>query len=175
MPAPIFRADHDDFDDSPSPVMSPSHDRSDQPDDSSADEHSNNRRPHTSRTIWHRATENPNGSDILRWLNDHSDVSPKTRDNFNRREGPGAGTKPLITAVKGNQPGTIKWFCDQEWSSAIADTDAALHAALNLRSNCVHILDIVLSRYNREAWRDAEGVKRIYWYIIISYTRCHTI
>ncbi|KAJ6080177.1 hypothetical protein N7467_009930 [Penicillium canescens] len=157
---------------SPSPQRTPSPNRSDPPNWSSDEEHFNDRRPYTSRTIWHRAIENPNGSDILRWLNEHSDVSPRTRNNFNRRNHPESIT-PLRAAVKGNQPATIKWFCDQYGFGELARTDAALYAALNMNANCVQILDIVLSRLDREAWRDAEGVKRIYWYIIIAYNRAH--
>ncbi|KAJ5757963.1 uncharacterized protein N7511_006657 [Penicillium nucicola] len=155
--------------------------RSDHPDDSSDDEYSNNRRPPTSRTIWHRAIENPNGADILRWLNEHSDVAPTTRDNFNLNEKsdedddqqPRVGIKPLIAAVQGNQPATIKWFCDQEPHGMIPHSGAANYAASNLYSNCVQILDIVLSRLNKDAWRDAKQIKLIYWHIIIAYNNAH--
>ncbi|KAJ6044878.1 uncharacterized protein N7446_003072 [Penicillium canescens] len=156
---------------SPSPQRTPSQNRSDPPNWSSNEEHFNDRRPDTSRTIWHRAIENPNGSDILRWFNEHSDVSPRTRNNFNRRNHPESIT-PLRAAVRGNQPAT-KWFCDQYGFGKLTHTDAALYAALNMNANCVQILDIVLSRLDREAWRDTEGVKRIYWWIIIAYNRAH--
>ncbi|KAJ5964323.1 uncharacterized protein N7479_004199 [Penicillium vulpinum] len=132
----------------------------------------------TSRTIWHRAIENPEGPRILDWLLDHSYTQPGCRNNFDRDSGETA----LVAGARGDEPAGIDWFCQhcdpmagRVRNSQDTEADESIGAyalqvaAHNLRPNCDIIFKKLLRHVNAQFYWDVSIVKGLYWLIIKNY------
>ncbi|KAJ5170369.1 uncharacterized protein N7500_003152 [Penicillium coprophilum] len=131
----------------------------------------------TSRTIWHRAIENPEGPRILDWLLDHSYTQPGCRSDFDRDSGETA----LVTGARGDQTAGIDWFCQHSDpmagrvrnSQGTGDESAGAYAlqvaAHNLRPRCDIIFKKLLRHADPQFYWDVSTIKGLYWLIIKSY------
>jgi hypothetical protein len=132
----------------------------------------------TSRTIWHRAIENPEGPRILDWLLDHSYTQPGCRSDFDRDSGETA----LAAGARGSEPAGIDWFCQhcdpmegrvRNSQDTQADESASAYAlqlaAHNLRPHCDVIFKKLLRHVNQQFYWDVSMIKGLYWLIIKNY------
>jgi hypothetical protein len=134
----------------------------------------------TSRTIWHRAIENPQGPIILDWLLDHSHVQPGCKSDFDRDTGETA----LVVAAKGNEPAGIDWLCqncdpmaprfrDQVDESQNTPAYALQTAAHSVQPNSAAILYMISSYAPPEVCHDLAIMKDLYWLVIKGYKDAH--
>jgi hypothetical protein len=136
----------------------------------------------TSRTIWHRAIENPEGPRILDWLLDHSFTQPGCRTDFDRNFGETA----LVAGARGAEPAGIDWFCQHSDPMAgrvrnSQDTEpegsaaayALQEAAHNLRPHCDIIFKKLLRHVDPLFYWDVSMIKGLYWLIIKNYRDMH--
>ncbi|KAJ5498094.1 hypothetical protein N7453_007145 [Penicillium expansum] len=116
----------------------------------------------TSRTIWHRAIENPEGC----------------RTDFDRETGETA----LVAGARGDEPAGIDWFCQhcdpmagRVRNSPDNDGDestgayALQVAAHNLRPHCDIIFKKLLRHVDQQFYWDVSMIKGLYWLIIKNY------
>lgn len=134
----------------------------------------------TSRTIWHRAIENPQGPAFMDWLLDHSFIQPGSKSDFDRDTGETA----LVLAAKGNEPASIDWLCQNcdpiaPMSEGPVDKDhntlayAMKTAAHSVQPSCAAILYAISSYAPRELYSDLLLVKHFYWLVIKAYKDTH--
>lgn len=132
----------------------------------------------TSRTIWHRAIENPQGPRILDWLLDHSYTQPGCRTDFDRNTGETA----LVAGARGGEPAGIDWFCQhcdpmagrvRSSQDTEGDETAGAYAlqvaAHNLRLHCDVIFKRLLRHVDQKFYWDVSMIKGLYWLIIKNY------
>ncbi|CAI7613152.1 unnamed protein product [Penicillium palitans] len=132
----------------------------------------------TSRTIWHRAIENPQGPRILDWLLDHSYTQPGCRTDFDRDTGETA----LVAGARGGEPAGIDWFCQhcdpmagrvRSSQDTEGDETAGAYAlqvaAHNLRPHCDVIFKRLLRHVDHKFYWDVSMIKGLYWLIIKNY------
>ncbi|CAG8124018.1 unnamed protein product [Penicillium salamii] len=134
----------------------------------------------TSRTVWHRAIENPQGPEFLDWLLNHSHTQPSCRSDFDRDSGETA----LVLAAKGNEPACIDWLCENCDPMAAQSTNptseepntfayAMKTAAHSVQPSCAAILYAISNYAPDELYRDLMLVKHIYWLVIKAYRDTH--
>ncbi|CAG8028053.1 unnamed protein product [Penicillium olsonii] len=130
----------------------------------------------TSRTIWHRAIENPQGPEILDWLLDHSYTQPSCKSDFDRDSGETA----LVLAAKGNEPGCIDWLCQNCDPMAAQSRDPTVEypntfayamktAAHSVQPSCAAILYAISNYAPAELFKDLMLVKQMYWLVVKAY------
>ncbi|CAI7663558.1 unnamed protein product [Penicillium glandicola] len=132
----------------------------------------------TSRTIWHRAIENPEGPRILDWLLDHSYTQPGCRSDFDQDSGETA----LAAGARGDEPAGIDWFCQhcdpmagrlRTSKDIVADQSTSAYAlqlaAHNLRPHCDIIFKKLLRHVHQQFYWDVSMIKGLYWLIIKNY------
>ncbi|CAI7661133.1 unnamed protein product [Penicillium bialowiezense] len=134
----------------------------------------------TSRTVWHRAIENPEGPSLMDWLLDHSFTQPSCKSDFDRDTGETA----LVVAAKGNEPAGIDWLCQNcdpiaPMSRGPTDEDhntlayAMKTAAHSVQPSCAAILYAISNYAPQELYSDLMLVKHFYWLVIKSYKDTH--
>jgi hypothetical protein len=128
-----------------------------------------------SRTIWHRAVENPQGPLILDWLLDHSHIQPSCKTDFDRD----SGETTLVTAARGNEPAGIDWLCQNcdpmapKSRTAVDATNRPAYAmqtaAHSTQPSSAAILYVISSYGSRELYQDLGLVRDLYWLVVKGY------
>ena len=133
----------------------------------------------TSRTIWHRAIENPQGPGILDWLLDHSHTQPGCKSDFDRDTGETA----LVAAARGNEPACIDWLCQNcdpmapKYRDPVDERNTPAYAmqtaAHSVQPSSAAILYVISNYAPQEFYRDLGMMKDLYWLVIKGYRDAH--